>query len=476
MKTSTKIWVMIFAISSIGLAFTSAYIFSALSLAPDGIKIKMTTPAWIGIILTIINTISGNILYMRFLKTRKFNSMLFFSTVPTTLGFGAVVYVLATINTNNANVMQVVKTALQINSGNNNNLYWIILVVLVYLAVIFIVFSIATRPVRKIEKACSKLSFGEVKNQISIGGNKDFKEIEYSLNKINENYKQKQAIIENTNSEFEKFIPKQIIQMFGKKNVLQLEVGSKIQKEVTTLFCDIRNSEAVSSTLSMEENFNYINSYLNLVSPLVRKHNGFVDKYLGDGVLAVFTSPDQAINCAHAICRMITQKNIQNRSMPNLDVGIGINTSDVVFGVVGDEVRKAPTIISNAMDIANKMQDINKKYGCIIVFSKDTLNSISGKTNISYRYIGNVQLEDNKEQISLFESLNAYPRPKRERLEKYRIEFEEGVRKYNNAKFAEAQTIFEHVYRQEKDDKVCYVYYNKCIEKQISPKIAQKTK
>ena len=298
--------------------------------------------------------------------------------------------------------------------------------------------------------------------------------VEYSLNKINENYKQKQAIIENTNSEFEKFIPKQIIQMFGKKNVLQLEVGSKIQKEVTTLFCDIRNSEAVSSTLSMEENFNYINSYLNLVSPLVRKHNGFVDKYLGDGVLAVFTSPDQAINCAHAICRIITQKNIQNRSMPNLDVGIGINTSDVVFGVVGDEVRKAPTIISNTMDIANKMQDICKKYGSVIVFSKNTLNSISGKTNISYRYIGNVQLEDIKEQISLFESLNAYPRQKRDRLEKYRTEFEEGVRKYNNAKFAEAQTIFENVYRQEKDDKVCYVYYNKCIEKQFSPKITKK--
>ena len=474
MKTSTKIWIMIFAISSIGLAFTSAYIFSALSLAPNGIKITMTTPAWIGIVLAIINTISGNILYIRFLKSRKFNTMLFFSTVPTTLAFGTLVYVLATINTNNANVIQVVKTALQINSGNNNNTYWIILLVIIYLAVIFVVFSIVTKPIRKIEKACSKLSFGEVKNQINIGGSKDFKEIEYSLNKINDNYKQKEAYIQKTHSEFEKFIPKQIIKMFGKKNVLQLEVGTKLQKEVTALFCDIHNSEAVASTQSMEENFNYINSYLNLVSPLIHKHNGFVDKYLGDGILAVFTSPDQAVNCAHAICKVISLKNLQNKSLPNLDVGISITTTDVVFGVVGDEVRKAPTIISNVMDTLAKMQDINKKFGSVIVFSKNTLNSISGKTDILFRYIGNIQNQDAKQQISLFESLSVYQKQKRDRLEKYRTEFEEGVRKYNNAKFAEAQTIFENVYRQEKDDKVCYVYYNKCTEKQVSPKLTKK--
>ena len=313
-----------------------------------------------------------------------------------------------------------------------------------------------------------------MKNQIVIGGNKDFKEIEYSLNKINDNYKQKEVYIQQTNSEFDKFIPKQIVRMFGKKNATELELGAKVQKEVTTLYCDIRNSQAVSSTLSMEENFNYINSYLNLVSPLIRKHNGFVDKYLGDGVLAVFTSPDQAINCAHAIYKIISLKNIQNKSMPNLDVGISISTEEVIFGVVGDEVRKAPAIISNAMDILTKMQDIIKKFGCVIVFSKNTLNSISGKTDISYRYIGNVQIEDNKQLISLFESLSVYKKHKREKLEKYRTEFEEGVRQYNNAKFSEAQIIFENVYRQERDDKVCYVYYNKCAEKQISPKISTK--
>ena len=469
MKTSTKILIMLFVITSVGLAFTSAYIFSAISLVPSGIKINMTTPAWIGVIFTILNTIFGSVLYFRFLKVQKFNSMLFFSTVPLTLIFGGIMYLLATINTMNNQVVDVVKVALQISNTNNNNVYWIIVLAIIYILVMFVTFTISARPVKKIEKACSKLSYGEVKNQITIGGNKDFKEIEYSLNKINENFKKKDMLLTQTHSEYEKYIPKQFLRFLGKKNILELEVGSQVQKEVTTLFCDIRNSQSVSSTLSMEENFNYINSYLNLVSPIVRKFGGFVDKYLGDGVLAVFTKADHALSAGHAILKSVSQKNMQNKSMPNLDVGIGIDTSNVVFGVVGDEVRKSPTIISDTMDIATKMQEVNKKFGSTIIFSKETLNAVSSSLEFSYRYIGTVNISEKQLQIPIFESLNVYSRQKREKLEKYRTEFEEGVRKYNNAKFSEAKDIFEKVYKMEKDDKVCYVYYNKAVEKMSSP-------
>ncbi|MBQ3494838.1 MAG: adenylate/guanylate cyclase domain-containing protein [Clostridia bacterium] len=471
MKTSTKIWIMIFIISLVGGAFTTGYIFSAISIGASGIAINMTLPAWIGLIFVVANTISGNILYFRFLQTRKFNAMLFFSTIPTTAMFGFIIFTLLTAQNNQNQIVEVVKVALRINNTNYNNIYWAILAGIIYLIVMFFTFTLVSRPVRKIEKACTKLSYGEVKSEISIGGNKDFKEIEYSLNKINDNYKQKDLQLTKTHSEFEKYIPKQILQIFGKKNILELEVGEKAQKEVTTLFCDIRNSQAVSSTLSMEENFNYINSYLNLVSPIVRKFNGYIDKYLGDGVLAVFTSADQAINCAHSIQKSIIQKNLENKTMPSLDVGIGINTSDVLFGVVGDEIRKSPSIISDTMDISTKMQEINKKYGSVIIFSKNTLTSLSNKVDLSYRYIGTIDMQDNNEQIPLFESLYAYKRQKREKLEQNKTAFEEGVRKYNNAKFEEAKQVFEEVYKKEKDDKVCYVYYNNCIEKLSPPQI-----
>ena len=171
----------------------------------------------------------------------------------------------------------------------------------------------------------------------------------------------------------------------GKTSVMDLVVGTQVKKEATTIFCELRNSEYVSTSLSLEENFNYLNSYLNIVSPIIRKYNGFVDKYLGSGIMAVFTRSKQAYDCAQNIIKIINEKNSQSISTPNLDVGIAINTGDVVFGVVGDETRKSITIISDTVKLTAKICDVNWVFGSLITFSKETLNDLSASVNINYR-------------------------------------------------------------------------------------------
>ena len=301
-------------------------------------------------------------------------------------------------------------------------------------------------------------------DKIIIGGGKQFKSIEYNLNKINEHYKKKDLIIKDTNTEYQKYIPKQFVKFLGKNSILDLQVGTQVTKEVTTLYCDIRNSSYVSTSLSLQENFNYINSYLNTVSPIIKKYNGFIDKYLGDGIMAVFTRSRQALDCAHAIIRAIDEKNLSNVNSPQLEVGVALNTGDVSFGVVGDETRKSVTIISDTVDFTAKIGEVNKVFGSKITFSKATLNDLSANVQLNYRYIGNLEYI-NHEYISIFESLDCYPRTKKEKLIKYKQQFEQGVRAYVNAKFDLAKKIFEEVYKKEKDDKVCFVFYNKAIEK-----------
>ncbi|MBO7528027.1 MAG: hypothetical protein J6T74_09115, partial [Clostridia bacterium] len=171
-----------------------------------------------------------------------------------------------------------------------------------------------------------------------------------------------------------------------------------------------------------------------------------------------------AYDCAHAIIKAVNEKNLQNVSMPNLDVGVSLNTGDVVFGVVGDDNRKSITIISDTVNITAKMGEINKMFGSIIIFSKATLNDISASVMINYRYIGNLKQND-KEYTSIFESLDAYPRAKRDKLIKNKVAFEQGVRAYVNGKYDLAVRAFEEVYKKEKDDKVCYTFYNKAKEK-----------
>lgn len=464
MRTSTKVFMALFFITLVGVILTSSFFFSSISITSQGLKINLGYMTIVSLVIGILNGIFGTILYIRFLKNQKFSALLFFSVVPLTVTFATIAYFLATIHNYENETITIVKQVLQINQTNINNFLWIIVLTLVYLVIVFIMFKVITKPIKKLEQAIERLSDGNVGDKIVIGGGRQFKNIEHALNKINDNYKRKESIIKQTNSEYEKYIPKQFVKFLGKNSVLDLVVGTQVKKEVTTLFCDIRNSTEVSTTLSLEENFNYINSYLNIVAPIIRKFNGFIDKYMGDGIMAVFTRSRQAYDCAHAIIKAVNEKNVQNVSMPNLDVGVSINTGDVLFGVVGDDNRKSVTVISDAVNFTAKIGEINKVFGSLITFSKSTLNDMSSAVKINYRYIGNLQVND-KEYISVFESLDAYPKQKREKLLKHKVEFEQGVRAYVNGKFAQASKIFEDVFKAEKDDKVCYVFYNKAVSK-----------
>lgn len=462
MKTSTKIWIVIFIATLVANIFLMGYVTQGLIFGNGTIIVNLSFIGWIGVVVSIINFIAGNVLFFRFLQTQPFSRMLFFITVPVTITCATICFLILNINNFSSPQVQAVRQLLNVSPANYNNYLWFALVLIVYFIIIYVSFKIACRPLKKVEKAISRLSNGKVASDIVVGGGKQFQEMETNLNKINENYKEKENFIKRTKLEYEKYIPKQFLKFLGKNSILELELGNQVQKEVTTMFVDIHNSTSVSTTLSLEENFNYINSYLNVVSPIIRKFNGFVDKYLGDGILAVFIKPENALECAVAITKVIENKNLLNKNLPNLDVGISINTGEVVFGVVGEEERKSPTIISDAVNLGSKMEDFNKYFGSKIIFSKRTLNSLKIDYPLSYRYVGSLTLGDDKEYISLFESLEYYNKKKREKLENEKTNFEQAVRYFNLGKCNQAKLLFEQILKNIRDDKISYMYFNKC--------------
>lgn len=463
MKKSTKVWLIVFIISFVG----SLLLFSSVSrgiVIGESIYLNFDAMGYVGLVFMVISTVSGSVLYFKFIKSQNFTRMLFFLTVPLTLTFAVAIYLVSDINSFNGTQIDTLRQVLNVTPSNNINYVWAILLTIVYLILLFLTFSYACKPIKKIEKAVSRLSDGEIKDEIQIGGNKQFEGIEHGLNKINDVYKEKENLIKKTNLEYEKYVPKQFLKFLGKNSILELELGNQVQKEVTTMFCDIRNSTATSSTLSLEDNFNYINSYLKVVSPLVRKHGGFVDKYLGDGILAVFMKAENAMECAVQIVKAIEQKNKSSVATPSMDVGISLNTGEVVFGVVGEEERKSPTIISDTVNLASKMENINKFFHTKIIFSKRTLNSLRNEYPLSYRFIGTLTLED-KDYLSMFECLDSYDKKTREKLESVKVTFEQGVRYYNLGKYHNAKENFQLVLKRAREDKVAYMYYNKCEQK-----------
>lgn len=466
MKTSTKILLVLYLITTIPSLVLGSYVFDGIKPTGSGFSFNFSPLTIAGIVMIVISNIFGVILYFRFLRTQKLSRAIFFSILPLTIIYGAGIFLIAGISNFQGATASSIVAVLNVSSKDTyTSILWAILLTIVYLIVLFFIFAFVCRPVQRVEQIAHRLSDGRVREEkFEIGKSRQFKNIEASLEKINYNYRAKENLVRQTDLEAQKFIPRQFLKFLGKNSITELELGNQVQKRATTLLCDIVSSTKVSTSLSLEENFNFINSYLNVVSPFIRKYGGFVDKYLGDGILAVFPRAESAIECATAICRAIEVKNRSQKSLPEVDARISIHTGEVIFGIVGEEARMSPTIISDVVNLASKMEDINKLMETKVIFSKDSLNEIPTSYRLAYRYIGSVSVE-NSASVSLFESLEIYPRKKKDKLLHLKTTFEEGVRLYSQGEFEKSRRAFKDVLSHVHDDKASYVYFNKACDK-----------
>lgn len=469
MRTSTKILILFAFLLFVPNIFLSKYLFAAFVATPEGFVFNFTTLAWVALAFQVLFGIVSTWLFFRFLKTQRLSNAIFFSVFPVSLVYGAFVFYISAVDKIDGKVSDAVKATMKISTEagktNNNYVLWVIFATLAYLVALFVIVLFACRPLSKVQKFTAKLGDGRMgADDFKVGGGKQFQEIEDSLNKINFNFKEKENKIRQIDLEAQKFIPKQFFKFLGKNSIKQLELGNQIKKSATTLFCDLKSATNISRSLSLEENFNYINSYLKIVAPLVRRFDGFIDKYMGDGVLAVFSRPQEAIEAAHAILRAIDVKNKSQKELPAIDARIAVHSGEVIFGIVGEEERKSPTIISDVVNLASKMEEINMYIGSKLLISKTVLNELPDTFEFEYRYTGALSMEDGT-QLPLFESLQVYPKTKKIKLKKLKNKFENGVRAYNLKDYLAAKACFEEVLHYVPDDRPSYVYFNKTMEK-----------
>lgn len=466
MKTSTKILIILYLVVTIPAVIMSTYLFASIKPTQTGFVFNFNVYGYVALGLIAGSNILGSILYFRFISSLKLSKALFFSVFPTTVLYACALYSLAIVGRYTTPLATSVKLSLNISQNNNyNSILWAVLLTGAYLIVLLFIFVFACKPLQRVERIAYRLGDGRVREgSFKIGGIEQFKKIENSLEKINYNYREKENLVKKADIEAQKFIPREFINFLGKKNISSLELGLEVEKRATTLSCEFLSPNS-GEALSLKDNFSYVNSYLTLIAPIVRKHNGFVDKYFGEGILAVFGKAEEAIVCAHSIFHEIEKKNLSQKHLPSLKTIISVNTGDVVFGVVGEENRKSPTIVSPVVTLASKMQEINKFLSTSIIFTKQSLSEMSTKYSFGYRYIGSVS--ENGACMALFESLEVYGKDKKDKLLKTKIAFENGVRSYNDRDYDEAKGFFAEVLKIVPDDKASYIYYNKSCEKSV---------
>ncbi len=207
---------------------------------------------------------------------------------------------------------------------------------------------------------------------------------------------------------FARFVPAQFISFLGLDSIEKVQLGDGVRRDVSVLFCDIRDFTALSETMSADENFRFINAYLKRVAPVIERNRGFIDKYIGDAVMAIF--PDSPEDALRAAMDMLTELGLYNESrrekgLQPVRIGVGVHSGPVILGTVGTEGRLATTIIGDTVNVASRIEGQTKLLGLEILFSEESRKRL-GRT-FSCREVGSVQVKGKTETVKLFTMMSA---------------------------------------------------------------------
>lgn len=208
-----------------------------------------------------------------------------------------------------------------------------------------------------------------------------------------------------TNS-FSRFVPREFLSLLKKDSIVNIGLGDQILQEMPVLFTDIRSYTSLSEKMSPQENIDFLNSHLANVVPIIKKHNGFIDKYIGDAIMALFPGGvNDAVNAAVEMQQKVNEFNISNAAAGNqtIRIGIGIHIGKLMLGTIGQEDRLETTVISDAVNIASRLEGLNKKFNTGIIISDDVYKKIERPDQFNIKKIGLVRIRGKENPVRILE-------------------------------------------------------------------------
>ena len=274
-----------------------------------------------------------------------------------------------------------------------------------------------------------------------------------------------QLYLSQLNLAYSRFVPRQFLQLLQKDSIIDVQLGDQVQKEMSVLFADIRNFTTLSEQMSLTENFKFINSYLSRMEPHILANHGFIDKYIGDALMALFSgSADDAVKAGIAMLETLKEYNQHrgNCSYAPIKIGIGINTGSLMLGTIGGKNRMDGTVISDAVNLASRLEGLTKEYSVPLLISHHTFWKLVDANKYCIRLIDRVQVKGKSEWVTVSEVFDADPPEIRDGKLATLTLFMEAWLHYNQNHWTEAAAVFRECLRLNPGDQVSQVYLKRC--------------
>ena len=214
------------------------------------------------------------------------------------------------------------------------------------------------------------------------------------------------ADVERHNTAFARYVPREFLAHLDRADVIEVTLGDHIERDMAVLFADMRGFTALSERLSSQATFDLLNAYFARAGPVIREHGGFIDKYVGDAIVALFPNrPSDALDTAIALQSEVRRFNEDRarRGEEPIAVGIGMNYGSMLLGTVGESERYETTVIADSVNIASRLEGLTKIYGVAIIASRELVEALDDEHAYSLRPLGELELRGHQRTEGAYE-------------------------------------------------------------------------
>jgi class 3 adenylate cyclase/HAMP domain-containing protein len=274
-------------------------------------------------------------------------------------------------------------------------------------------------PVQRLQSSVAQIAGGDLQHRADIYNRTDeIGALATSFNEMSATLQISFSKLQKTLDSFERFVPDKFVSVIAPQGIENIEVGMASTRKMTILFCDIRGYTSMSEAMAPMEIFTFLNDYLACMGKAIDDAGGFIDKYIGDAIMALFDddSTDCAVKAAILMLKALDKFNYERcqkheqspteTRLPHISVGIGIHRGTVVMGTVGFTSRIDSTVIGDAVNIASRIEGLTKQYNCNILITEAVVNSLYNPELFSLRLVDeSVKVKGKDQAISIYEVL-----------------------------------------------------------------------
>jgi adenylate cyclase len=254
------------------------------------------------------------------------------------------------------------------------------IIILSALLLVYFFAKTISEPIRELRDAAEKIKTGDYHTRLTPRSGDEVGALTHSFNEMAVGLEEREKL----KGALGKFVNPEIAEKAMKG---ELKLGGE-RRTATIFFSDIRSFTAISEQLQPEEVVEFLNAYMTIMVKIIGDHNGIVDKFIGDAIMAVWGVPESkgndALNAVNATIEMRRallefNKGRGSAKKPVIKIGCGLNTGAVLAGQIGSEDRLDYTVIGDAVNLASRVETLNKPFGTDILISQDTYNIVKNE-------------------------------------------------------------------------------------------------